>query len=55
MLKILAEKDVKSNGQPRPPAYNRLGNDANMQYKTILFRYLRPFDVDGIKIVDKDA
>ena len=48
----LAEKDVKSNGQPMPPGSDRFksfGHDeltANLCY----FRCSRPPDVDGIKI-----
>ena len=37
----LAEKDVKSNGQPMPPGYDR-------------FESFGHDDVDGIKILEKD-
>ena len=52
----LAEKDVKSNGQPRPPGFYRFesfGHD-NLTAKHCYFRCSRPPDVDGIKIFDKD-
>ena len=47
----LAEKDVKSNGQPSPPGFDRFkrfGHD-NLTAKQCYFRCLRPPDVDGIK------
>ena len=52
----LAEKDVKSNGRPMPPGFDRFesfGRD-ELTAKHCYFRCLRPPDVDGIKIFDKD-
>ena len=52
----LAEKDVKSNGRPMPPGFDRLesyGHD-ELTAKHCYFRCSRPPDVDGIKIFDKD-
>ena len=52
----LAEKDVKSNGRPMPPGFDRLesfGHDF-LTAKHCYFRCSRSPDVDGIKIFDKD-
>ena len=52
----LAEKDVKSNGWPMPPDFDRLesfGHD-ELTAKHCYFRCSKPPDVDGIKIFDKD-
>ena len=52
----LAEKDVKSNGRPMPPGFDRFesfGHD-KLTAKHCYFRCSRPPDVDGIKIFDKD-
>ena len=52
----LTEKDVKSNGQPRPPGFDRLescGHD-DLTAKHCYFRCSRPSDIDGIKIFDND-
>ena len=54
--KGLVEKDVKSNGQPRPPAFDRyksFGYD-DLTPKHWYFKCSRLPDVDGIKIFDKD-
>ena len=54
--KGLAEKDVKSNGQPMPPGYVRFeifGHD-ELTVKHCYFRYSRPPDADGMKFFDKD-
>ena len=54
-LKGLVEKDVNSNGQPRPSAfdeYKSFDHD-DLPAKHYYFRYLRPPTVDGIKILDK--
>ena len=52
VLKGLVKKDVKSNGQPRPSAFD--------EYKSFdhddlpaKHCYFRPPNVDGIKILDK--
>ena len=53
----LAEKDVKSNGWPMPPSFDRLesfGHD-ELTAKHCYFRCSRPPDVDGIKFFDKDV
>ena len=52
----LAEKDVKSNGWPMPPGFDRLKSFAydTLTAKHCYFRCLRPPDVNGIKIFDKD-
>ena len=52
----LAEKDVKSNGQPMAPGFDRLGSFGHdeLTAKHCYFRCSRPPDVDGIKIFDKD-
>ena len=50
---MLAEKDVKSNGRPMPPGFDKLGHD-ELTAKRCYFRCSRPPDVDGIKIFDKD-
>ena len=50
------EKDVKSNGRPMPPGFDRFesfGHD-ELTAKHCYFRCSRPPDVDGIKIFDKD-
>ena len=52
----LAKKDVKSKGRPMPTGFDRLesfGHD-ELNAKHCYFRYLRPPDVDGIKMFDKD-
>ena len=52
----LAEKDVKSNDQPRAPGFDRfesIGHD-DLIAKHCYFRCPRPPDVEGIKIFDKD-
>ena len=52
----LAEKDVKSNGWPMPPGFDRFesfGHD-ELTAKHCCFRCSRPPDVDGIKIFDED-
>ena len=52
----LAEKDVKSNGQPMPTGFDKLesfGHD-ELTAKHCYFRCLRLPDIDGIKIFDKD-
>ena len=49
----LAEKDVKSNGQPMPPRFESFGHD-ELTERHRYFRCSRPPDVDGIKIFDKD-
>ena len=52
----LAEKEVKSNGQSRPPGFDRLESFDHDEFtaKHCYFRCSRPPDVDGIKIFDKD-
>ena len=50
----LAVKDVKSNGQPKPPGFDRFesfGHD-ELTAKHCYFRCSRPPDVDGIKVFD---
>ena len=52
----LAEKDVKSNGQPMPPSFDRFescGHD-ELTVKHCYFSCSKPPDVDGIKMFDKD-
>ena len=52
----LAEKDVKLNGQPRHPGFNKFesfGHD-DLTAKHCYFRCSRPPDVDRIKTFDKD-
>ena len=52
----LAEKDLKSNGWPMPPGFDRfesLGHD-ELTAKHYYFRCSRPSDVDRIKLFDKD-
>ena len=52
----LAEKDVKSNGRPMLPGFDRFesfGHD-ELTEKHCYFRCSRPPDVDGIKSFDKD-
>ena len=54
--KGLAEKDVKSNGKPRLPGFDRFesfGHD-ELIAKHCYFRSSKPPDVDKIKIFDKD-
>ena len=52
----LAEKDVKSNGRPMPPGFDRFESFGHNELtaKHCYFRCSRPPDVDGIKIFDKD-
>ena len=57
VLKNLVEKDVKSNGQPRPPAFDRFksfGHD-ELTAKHFYFRCSRSPDVDGSKFLIKMA
>ena len=51
-----AEKDVKSNGRPMPPGFDRLESFGHDEFtaKHCYFRCSRPPDVDGIKTLDKD-
>ena len=51
-----AEKDVKSNGWPMPPGFDRLESFCHdeLTAKHCYFRCSRPPNVDGIKIFDKD-
>ena len=49
----LAEKDVKSSGQPMPPGFESFGHD-ELTAKHCYFRCSRLSDVDGIKIFDKN-
>ena len=51
----LAEIDVKSNGQPMPPGFDRFQSFGHVELtaKHCYFRHSRPPDVDGIKIFDK--
>ena len=52
----LVEKDVKSNGWPRPPGFDRLesfGHDDHT-VKHCYFRCSRPPDVYRIKVFDED-
>ena len=49
------EKDVKSNGRPMPPSFDRFesfGHD-ELTAKYCYFRCSRSPDVDGIKMFDK--
>ena len=50
------EKDVKSNGRPMPPGFDRLVSFSHHELtaKHCYFRCSKPPDVDGIKIFDKD-
>ena len=53
---VLAKKDMKSNEWPMLPGLDRFeyfGHD-ELTAKHCYFRYLRPLDVDGIKIFDED-
>ena len=52
----LAEKDVKLNGEPMPPGFDRFENFGHdeLTAKHCYFRSSRPPDVDGIKIFDKN-
>ena len=52
----LAEKDVKSNGRPMPPGFDRFESFCHdeLTAKHCYFRCSRPPDLDGIKIFDKD-
>ena len=52
----LVEKDVKSNGQPMPPGFDRFesfGHD-ELTAEHCYFRCSTLSNVDGIKIFDKD-
>ena len=51
----LVEKDVKSNGRPKQPAFDSksFGHD-ELTAKHCYFRCSRTPDVNGIKIFDKD-
>ena len=52
----LAEKDVKSNGRPMPPGFDRFesfGHD-ELTAKHYFFRCSRLPNVNGIKIFDED-
>ena len=52
----LVKKDLKSNGRPMPPRFDRFesfGHD-EVTAKHCYFRCSRPPDIDGIKIFDKD-
>ena len=52
----LAENDVKSNGRPMPPGFDRFESFGHndLTAKHYYFRCSRPTDLDGIKIFDKD-
>ena len=52
----LAEKDVKSNGRPMPPGFDKLESFGHNEFtaKHCNFRCSKPPDVDEIKIFDKD-
>ena len=54
-LKGLVENDVKSNGQPRPSAFDEYKNfdHDDLPAKYCYFRCSRPPNVDGITILDK--
>ena len=55
-LKQALLKDMKSNGRPMPPGFDRLksfGHD-QLTAKHCYFRCSRPPNVDGIKTFDKD-
>ena len=49
----LAEKDVKSNGWPMPPGFDRFEHD-DLTAEHCYFRCSRFPDVDGIKFFVKD-
>ena len=51
----LSEKDVKSNGRPKPHGFDRFESfdHDELTAKHCYFSYSRPPDVDGIKIFDK--
>ena len=51
-----AEKDVKSNGRPMPPSFDRFKNFGydELTAKNCCFRCSRPPDVDRITLFDKD-
>ena len=51
----LAEKDLKSNGRPMPPGFDRLESFGHDEFtaKHYYFRCSRYPDVDGIKIFNK--
>ena len=56
-LKGLVENEVKSNGWPRPSAFDRIKNliiITSVQNIIISGTLSRSSDVDGIKIFDKD-
>ena len=52
----LAEKDVKSNGQPMPPGFDKFENFGHdkLTAKHCYFRCSKPPNVNGIKIFHKD-
>ena len=52
----LAEKDVKSNGWPMPPGFDRFESFSHddLTAKCYYYKCSRPADVYGIKIFDKD-
>ena len=52
----LAEKDVKSNGRPIPPGFDRFESfgPGELTAKHCYFRCTVPPDFDGIKVFDKD-
>ena len=53
---ISCRKDVKSNGWPVPPDFDRFENfgHGELTAKHCYFRCSRPPDIDGIKMFDKD-
>ena len=55
--KGLVEKDVKSNGQPRPPAFDRYKNfgHGDLTPKHCYFRWSRPPNDQWIQIFYKDT
>ena len=53
VLEGLVEKDVKSNGWPRPSAFVKFKSFGHDDL-TCYFGCLRPPDVDGIKMLYKD-
>ena len=52
----LAEKDIKSNGWPMPPGFDRFESFSHdeLSAKHCYFRCSRPPDVEWIEIFDKD-
>ena len=54
--KATSIKDVKSNGWPMPPGFDRFGSFGHVELtaKHCYFRCSTPPDADGIKIFDKD-